>query len=325
MRLLLLAVCLVLTACASTSKSDGYLRTTGTGNTYEEAKNNAFKEAIEYQLGVVIASERETHNNQTKEEILAYSSGYVDEYKVISQQNLAGKVQVVVDVKLSTLRLSDRILSSGKDSKNIDGQKHHSQYASFLENKQNGDQILGSILNDYPRRAYNIKQSDYVLKMDTYRNLTLIVPYEMRWNEHYIASLTDALNLVQDGSNGFMQKSPSTIRVVGNKFYFNEFVIPNKILDAMMDMNEVRIMLDIKDIHNTSQHTECFTPDAVFKRNKPFYSINYVGTINVGINQSTVEKHNIEIKINQNSKLTSANISSIDLSVVPKKLCQKFI
>jgi Tfp pilus assembly protein PilZ len=74
MRLLLLAVCFILTACASTSKTDGYLRTTGVGNTYEEAKNNAFKEAIEYRLGVVIASERETYNNRTKEEILAYSS-----------------------------------------------------------------------------------------------------------------------------------------------------------------------------------------------------------------------------------------------------------
>ena len=326
MRSLLLAVCVMLTACVSTSKPDEYLRTTGIGSTYEEAKHNAFKEAIEYQVGVVIASEREAYNDKlVKNEILAYSSAFVDEYKIISQQNIGTKIQVVIDVKLSLLRLSDRILSSGKDSKNIDGAKHYTQYTSFLENKQNGDKILSSILNDYPRRAYNIKQSDYTLKMDTYRNLTLIVPYEMHWNEHYINSLTDALNLVQDGSNGLMQKSPSTIRVVGNKFYFNEFIIPNKILDAMMDLNEVRIMVEVKDINNTLQHSECFTPDAVFRRNKPFYSINYVGTINVGINKSTMEKHKIEIKFNQNSKLASADISRIDLAIVPKKFCQKFI
>ena len=39
MRLLLLAVCILFTACASTSKSDNYIRTTGVGNTYEEATN----------------------------------------------------------------------------------------------------------------------------------------------------------------------------------------------------------------------------------------------------------------------------------------------
>ena len=137
----------MLTACASTSKSDNYIRTTGIGHTYEEAKNNAFREAIEYQVGVVIASERESYNDKLiKNEILAYSSAFVDEYKIISQRNIGNKVQVVVDVKLSLLRLSDRILSKGKDSKNLDGAKHDNQYKSFLENKQNGD-IEGKILS----------------------------------------------------------------------------------------------------------------------------------------------------------------------------------
>jgi outer membrane biogenesis lipoprotein LolB len=72
MRLLLLVVCFILTACTSTSKSDNYFRATGTGNTCEEAKLNAFKEAIEYQVGVVIASERESYNEKLiKNEILA--------------------------------------------------------------------------------------------------------------------------------------------------------------------------------------------------------------------------------------------------------------
>ncbi len=137
MRILLLTVCFILTACASTPKFDNYIRTTGIGHTYEEAKNNAFKEAIEYQVGVVIASERESYNEKlVKNEILAYSSAFVDEYKIISQQNIGNKVQLVIDVKLSLLRLSDRILSKGKDSKNLDGAKHDNQYKSFLENKQ---------------------------------------------------------------------------------------------------------------------------------------------------------------------------------------------
>jgi len=200
MRLLLLTVCFLLTACASTSKSDNYFRSTGIGNTYEEAKHNAFKEAIEYQVGVVIASERESYNEKLiKNEILAYSSAFVDEYKIISQQNIGNKVQVVVDVKLSLLRLSDRILSKGKDSKNLDGAKHDNQYKSFLENKQNGDRILSSILNDYPRRAYDIKQSNYSVKIDTYRNLTLTIPYTLSWNKNYVASFLDAVKLVSDG------------------------------------------------------------------------------------------------------------------------------
>lgn len=333
MRLLLLAVCIMLTACASTSKSDNYIRTTGTGNTYEEAKNNAFKEVIEYQVGVVIASERESYNEKlVKNEILAYSSAFVDEYKIISQQKVNGKVHLVMDVKLSLLRLSDRILSKGKDSKSLDGAKHDNQYKSFLENKQNGDRILASVLNDYPRRAYDVKQSEYVIKLDAYRNPTLIVPYQLSWNPNYVASFLDAIRLVSDGQpkfwtveKGFAQQYPATVRVGSDKYYFNEFVIPNKILDAMMDWNEVRINMEIKDIHRRIQYSECFEPTSVNSLKSPFYNINYIRTVNVGINQTSNESNKIELKIHQSSKLAylMQNLSTIELSVVPKKVCVK--
>lgn len=330
---MLLAVCFILTACATTSKSDNYIRTTGIGNTYEEAKTNAFKEAIEYQVGVVIASERESYNEKLiRNEILAYSSAFVDEYKIISQQQVNGKIQVVVDVKLSLLRLSDRILSKGKDGKALDGAKHDSQYKSFIENKQNGDKILASVLNDYPKRAFNIKQSDYIIKIDAYRNPTLIIPYQISWNENYVASFHDAIRLISDGKpsfwtreKGFAQQYPATIRVGTDKYYFNEFVIPNKILDAMMDWNEVRVNMEIKDIYKRTQYSECFEPISVNGLKMPFYNINYIKTINVAINQTASESNKIELSIHQNSKLAyiMQNLSSIELSVVPKKLCVK--
>ena len=333
MKILLIAVCFILTACASTFKSDNYIRTTGVGNTYEEAKHNAFKEAIEYQVGVVIASERESYNDKLiKNEILAYSSAFVDEYKIISQQNVGNKVQVVVDVKLSLLRISDRILSKGKDSKNLDGAKHDNQYKSFLENKQYGDMILASVLNDYPRRAYDIKQSDYVVKLDAYRNLTLTIPYTLSWNPNYIASFNDAIKIIADGKpsfwtieKGIAQQYPATVRVGSEKYYFNEFVIPNKILDSFMDWNEVRINMEIKDFYNKTQYNECFVPKQLHSRVGDYYNINYVKTINIGINKTTGEQASIEMRIQQNSKLGDimSNLSKIELSIVPKKVCVK--
>ena len=333
MRLLLLAVCFVLTGCASTSKSDNYIRASGVGYTYEEAKNNAFREAIEYQVGVVIASERESYNEKLiKNEILAYSSAFVDEYKIISQQNIDNKVQVVVDVKLSLLRLSDRILSKGKDSKGLDGTKHDTQYKSFLENKQNGDMILNRVLNDYPRRAYDIKQSNYLIKIDSYRNLTLTIPYTLKWNPNYIASFHDAIKVLADGKpslwtyeRGFAQQYPGTVRIGGEKYYFNEFVITEKILDAMMDWNQVTIQMEIKDSSNRTQYSECFKPVQLHRNVGDYYDINYVQTNNIGINSTAGEQSSIEMKIHQNSKLAyiMQNLSTIELSVVPKKVCVK--
>jgi predicted RNase H-like HicB family nuclease len=333
MRLLLLTVCFILTACASTSKTDNYFRTTGVGNTYEEAKHNAFKEAIEYQVGVVIASERESYNEKLiKDEILAYSSAYVDEYKIISEQYIGTKIQVVVDVKLSLLRLSDRILSKGKDSKTLDGAKHNNQYRSFLESKENGDKIIATVLNDYHKRAFIIKQGNYLVKVDAYRDLTLTIPYEMYWDKNYVASFHDAIKVVSDGKpslwskeKGFAQQYPSTVVIGYDKYYFNDFIIPNKILGSMMNWNEIRINMEIKDLNNRTQYSECFMPKAVDRINSPFYDYNYIKTVDLVINQHSTEQNKIEMKIHKNSKLAylMQNLSAIELSVVPKKLCAR--
>jgi len=325
MRLLLIAVCFVLTGCATTSKTDNYIRTTGLGNTYEEAKNNAFKEAIEYHLGVVISSERESiKDNLTKNDILAYSSGFVDEYKIVSQQNIDNKVQLVVDVKLSTVRLSDRILAKGKDSKNIDGVKHDSQYKSFLENKQNGDRLLTSVLNDYPKRAYNITQGAYVVKIDSNRNLILTVPYTMQWNPNYIASFNDATKLVADGNLSFLEKNrmgyryPGSVIIGKDSYYFNDVVTPLKIVYGMLDDNEPRINMELKDHRNKSQYSKCFVPQLRYYQFDGSY-----GTKNLNMYQQVGERGETSINIHQNSKLASImkNLFTIELSIIPKKLC----
>ncbi len=326
MRLLLLIVCLLLTACASNNKQNNFVRANGEGHTFEQAKHNAFTNAMEQHLGVVIASERESQGEKlVRNEILAYSAGYVDEYVIISQKINNGRISLIADVKLSSNRISDRILSSSKSNKGFEGAKHDNQYRTYLGNKENGDKILQRVLNDYPKHAYNIIQHNYIVKIDTYRNLTLVVPYEIGWNKNYLTSLNDALKMLEDGSNGFMHKSPSTMRVQNNTFYFNEFIIPNRILDAIMDNNEVRISLTISDQYNRIQYKECFTPDAMFRRNKPFYEINYVRTINAGFYNNGMERGTMELKIQNNSKLARIMnyLTNIELSISNKSSCQK--
>ena len=337
MRLLLIAVCFILTACASTSKSDNYIRSTGVGNTYEEAKNNAFKEAIEYHLGVAIASERESHNeNLTKNQILAYSSGYVDEYKIISQQQIGNKVHVVLDVKLSLLRLGDRIMSKGKDSKNLDGPKHDSQYKSFLENKQNGDRILDSVLNDYPKRAFDIKQNEYTIKIDSNRNLILIVPYVMKWNANYIKAFDDTIKLLSDGTLNLLEEFvlgnakrnrtnfngsayldwSGSVNLGKGIYYFKDSVIPKKLVQGL---EKPMINMEIKDNRNQLLYSKCFKHG----ENK-YYKFDYAfGSTDLEIYQRSSEHTHISLDIHQNSSLARMmkNLFTIELSVIPKKLC----
>jgi hypothetical protein len=144
--------------------------------------------------------------------------------------------------------------------------------------------------------------------------------------------LDDAIKIVADGKpslwtqeKGIAQQYPSTVRVGSEKYYFNEFVIPNKLLGALMDWNEIRINMEIKDFYNKTQYSECFVPKQLHSRTGDYYNINYVKTINVGINRTASEQASIEMRIQKNSKLAyfMQNLSKIELSVVPKKVCVK--
>jgi hypothetical protein len=92
-----------------------------------------------------------------------------------------------------------------------------------------------------------------------------------------------------------------------------------------MDNNEVRISLTISDQYNRIQYKECFTPDAMFRRNKPFYEINYVRTINAGFYNNGMERGTMELKIQNNSKLARImnDLTNIELSISNKSSCQK--
>ena len=144
---LLLVACLVLASCASTDKH-GYIRVSETGSTFEQAKQNAFVKAVEIAVGTVMVSERETHNRQLKNEVLAYSSGFVDDYKIVSSDTFGNVTHITIDVKVAEQKLANRILAKGKSNVEIDGLKHSMQYDGYIEVKQKGDQLLSMILRD---------------------------------------------------------------------------------------------------------------------------------------------------------------------------------
>jgi hypothetical protein len=66
-------------------------------------------------------------------------------------------------------------------------------------------------------------------------------------------------------------------------------------------------------------------PDAIFRRVKPFYEINYVRTINAGFYNNGMEKGTIEVKIQNNSHLDKImqQLTNIELSITTRSQCQK--
>ena len=303
------------------------LQVSGEGATFEEAKQNAFRTAIEFAVGSVVTSERESVNYKlVKDEILVYSAGYITDYKIIKTIKSGNQVRIIVDVQVSSNKLSDRILGVGKEPKNFDSDKHQGQYQTFLQGKANGDRLLNQVLNDYPKKAYTITQGVHQFKVDSYRNGIIEIPLEMRWNYNYISSFNEALKILEDGSNGLLKPSPGNVTVmakdpkdyiIGNKnqYKFNDMVITSSIRDRMQG-NKPNILLSIKDVNNTITLKQCYTPEAITGKKPAFYNLDT--TLVVYGNQT--EKNVIELRLT-NMQEAIKHIHSIELSVVDDSNC----
>jgi hypothetical protein len=303
------------------------LQVSGQGATFEEAKQNAFRTAIEFAAGSVVTSERESHNYKlVKDEILVYSAGYVSDYKIISTIKSGSQVQVIVDVQVASSKLSDRILGLGKEVKNFETDKHGNQYQTYLYSKSNGDKLLIQVLNDYPTKAYTIIQGVHQLKVDAYRNGIIEIPLELKWNYNFIESFNEALKILEDGSNGLLQQSPGNVVVMAkdpkdwvigsnNHYKFNDMITVSTIRSTLQQ-KQPNILLTINNFENKTVFRQCYTSDSIVGKKPAFYNVG--STLALYGNQ--IEKNKIELRLT-NMQDTLKQIQNIQLTIVTDDKC----
>jgi hypothetical protein len=305
----------------------GAIQVTGEGSTFEEAKQNAFKTAIEFEAGAVVVSERESSNYKlVRNEILVYSSGYITNYKIISSINQGNQFKVLVDVQVASNKLADRILGVGKDAKTFDTDKHSNQYNSYLQGKQNGDRLLQQLLNDYPKKAYNLTQGVHQLKVDVNRNGIIEIPLELRWNYKFIESFNEALKILEDGSNGLLKASPSNVTVMAkdpkdwvigskNQYKFNDMNTVSMITQTLQN-NQPRILVSIKNLNNKIAFQQCYIPDSMSGKKPAFYDASN----HVVVYGNRIEKNKIQLNF-VNMHEVIKEIQSIELNIVSDNNC----
>ncbi len=328
-----------LAACAGVPAASPPIMVTGEGPTFEQAKDNAFKQAIEIQVGLILLSEREVSNLKlVRNEILTYSSGYVEDFKIISQGNSNGKVTVTMDVVVASSKLANRVITVSKTQDVIDGNRLSTQHKTFMDNKQQGDVLLNKVLSSYPSQAFNLVQRPTGFFLDNYRQMIMNVPYEISWNYNYIVAFNEAMGILDDGDNGFLQGShgsvitmvkPLSAMFIGDKksFKFNDLMRTNQIANSMRDQNEMRVYWALKDLHGKTAAEGCvisqqqagYTKDR-YNRTNPFYTAGAKQTVIYG---NVVEKDSINIEVYRHPTLMKVIEQDfrVEMSVVPLRNC----
>jgi hypothetical protein len=171
-----------------------YIEVAGDGDTLQQARMNGFRLAVEQAIGTLISSETEVENGRIKrDEIISYAAGFVDRFEVINEQVTARGVRVSMRVWVRKSALSDRLLNRSATSGEVDGARASVQLQTLNQERATGDALLQQVLNDFPRRAFDIelKPTDVVRQN---RSAIMEINFRMTWNRDYLRSLWTALD-----------------------------------------------------------------------------------------------------------------------------------
>ena len=180
----------------------------GTGVNDIDARNNGFRLAVEQAIGSIVASETEVQNGRlVRDEILNYAAGYVDRFEIVNVQEYPGNIKLTMRVWVKRSALADRLLNRSETAGAIDGARASVQLATLNRERARGDQLVASVLKDFPRRAFDIdlKAADIVRNQ---RRAIIEIPFVITWNQDYLRSLWAALDATST-------RASPTVAVIG--------------------------------------------------------------------------------------------------------------
>ena len=331
LRLLCLVACFFFANVVAADNK--YIRVVGEGSTVEQAKENAFRTAVQQRAGAIVLSERQaTQGKLSKDDISLFSAGYVDDFKIIDINQNGSNIRITLEVLVADSKLFNQVLNTGQTKQGINGDQAGTALSTFLDQKQKGDKMLDAVLSTYPQNAFIIEQKPYVLSVDSNRNAIITIPYSLKWNYDYIVSMKEAMQLIEDKVDlvTWINLAPSNVVIlakdpkdflIGSRtvYKFNDIPMLNKIKNAMRGENEVSILLEISDNSGQLLWHGCFIPNSVNGRKKSFYGIGDPRVLTIYGNE--FEKDTLNVIIDPAHNYVVQRASKIEVSIVPDKKC----
>lgn len=169
------------------------------GRTLEQARLEGFRTAVNQAVGSVVATQTQTQNQRLiRDEIVNYSSGFVDKFEILDQQDLGNRVRVKMRVWVAESRLAHRLLGQSHDSAQIPGGRIGVQVESLLEERQQGDRLIQAVMQDYPHRAFDVQLGRSRVKFDDYRRAIIVTDVTIRWDRRFTDAVYDVLRRTND-------------------------------------------------------------------------------------------------------------------------------
>ena len=238
-----------------------YIEVIGEGRTVDEARNTAFRVAVESAIGSIMSSESEVQNGRlARDEIISYASGHVDKYEVLSQQPSPIGVKITMKVWVRRSTLSNRLLNVSEKSGEVDGARASVQLKTINQERTTGDQLVATVLRDFPKRAFDIDLKVTELKYGNRQGM-LEVPFVVTWNKDYLSSLWAALSATAQNKSNYQSKISVGAGlfggVSGGTAAFDDSVKYNQIVSTFINSGP-SLLITIKSTSNSVLYRQCY-------------------------------------------------------------------
>lgn len=213
---------------------------TGEANSYELAQEQAFKQAIDHEVGVIVDTERFAVDSElVHNQILTYSAGYILDYKIISYRENNGVHTVTMDVTVASSRLKNFLLSRASYEGKFLGDNIKTQIRYYQQGLLDGDKLLVNTLKYFPHEAFNVDMREYSVIVDENRKVYLEIPYVITWDKEYLDALKELFSV-------FASPDPQRnyVQFDDGRFYFYDRVFMQHILKRMERTEFVQIKLN---------------------------------------------------------------------------------
>lgn len=299
-----------------------HVRVRGTAATETQARDNAFRLAINQAVGSLVVSETAVRNGDiAQHEILNYSSGFIHDFKVLNTTLSGSMVQVEMDVWVSKSLIADRVLNISRGHAQVEGGRISAQIQSFQQERATADRVLDTVLADYPRRAFDIRVGKTQVAADEHRKIWLQVPVEISWNATYLTSLAEAVRTINQKPqcSGWLTacQSQYVVRAPGVTAHFDDDRV-FWIFERHTARSHPHVMLTILDSTGRSQHRDCFAVPELGHDYSPWKFVEMGGLIQ--INDWRRKRTNLLVEL---TNLPVSNLDRIEVTAVRVDQCPR--
>lgn len=200
----------------------------GTGNTKEEAVNNALITAVQKGIGVLVVTDDTVANGKVTRNLAAqYSSGIVNSYDVIHCNSL-GVIKCEIQAKVSPWKFQRKLMAESNVVK-VNGDNLAAQYTTMRHTMIQRVKLTDYYFSQLQQSGLEIKAKSIKLMPTMSDTATLVLDYEVRMNPEFKKNFISFLEKLEKDTNGrneenyrmYIQWGPTGLSE--NRVYINAY------------------------------------------------------------------------------------------------------